>query len=262
MNKSNSIHFIVTRPINRATNLVARLSELSTENQPLQIDHCPLIIIADYSEKAVPDLGAFHGVIFISGNAVDQARKQLNGHDWQLLLQNSLFAIGQQTAEVLQADVDEFSDNRVLKERHTVAFPQQMNSEGLLMMPQFKSISGQSWLIVKGLGGREKLKNGLEAAGAIVTELVVYQRKLPDLIAQRQIASYNQSNPFWLVTSLQALNNLWRVLKLQSNFCRIIVCSDRIAVEAIKLGFKVVAQSFDATDQQLVKCVKNFIRNQ
>lgn len=262
MNNSNQLHFIVTRPLNRVTDLVQRLKQISTEALPLQINHCPLIDIAEYSEEVIPDLGFFDGVIFISGNAVDQARKQLNSHDWQLLLRNPLYAIGQQTANILQSDVDQLGDGVLLKERHRVTFPKQMNSEGLLEMPQLKSISGQSWLIVKGLGGREKLKNGLNAAGAIVTELAMYQRKLPDLIAQRQIATYNQSNPIWLVTSSQALNNLWRVLKLQLNGCRIIVSSDRIAVEAIKLGFKVVAQSYDATDQQLVKCVKNFIRNQ
>ncbi len=262
MSKSHDLHFIVTRPINQATNLVDRLKQISTQNQPLQVDHCPLIVIVNYSEKVIPDFGTFHGVIFISGNAVDQARKQLNSHDWRLLLQNPLFAIGQQTAEILQSDVNKLGDISDLNESRGVTYPQQMNSEGLLMMPQLKNISDQSWLIVKGLAGREKLKTGLRAAGAIVTELAVYQRKLPDLIAQRQIASYNQAGSVWLITSSQALNNLWRVLKLQPNRCRIIVSSDRIAVEAIKLGFEVVAQSFDATDQQLVKCVKNFIRNQ
>ena len=148
MNKSNHIHFIVTRPINRATDLVQRLKEISTEDRPLQINHCPLIDIAEYSEKEVPDLGAFHGVIFISGNAVDQARKQLNNHDWQRLLQNPLFAIGQQTAEILQSDLDQIGEGKALKEYHRVTYPQQMNSEGLLEMPQLKSISGQSWLIV------------------------------------------------------------------------------------------------------------------
>ncbi len=261
MNTSNSVHFIVTRPINRATNLVERLKKISTKDQPLQIDHCPLITIADYSEEIVPNFSAFNGVIFISGNAVDQAKKQLHSPDWEKLLQNPLYAIGQQTAAILQSDVDQLSNNKALAERQIVNFPQQMNSEGLLLMPQLKNIAGQSWLIVKGLGGRDKLKNGLEAAGAMVSELAVYQRKLPDLMAQRQIASYNQHNPYWLVTSLQALNNLWRIVEKKPNDCRIIVSSDRIASEAVKIGFNVVAQSFDATDQQLVKCVKYFIRN-
>lgn len=263
MNKPNLTHFIVTRPINRATNLVKRLTELSTNDHPLQIDHCPLISIADYAEGVLAELSAFDGVIFISGNAVDQAKKQLNSHGWTKLLQNPLYAIGQQTAAVLQFDVDQLAGdkNSNPKTSQPVLFPQQMNSEGLLSMPQLKNLAGQSWLIIKGLGGRDKLKTGLEAAGARVTELAVYQRKLPDLLAQKQIASYNQLNPYWLVTSSQALNNLWRILEYRPNGCRIIVSSDRIAIEAEKLGFNVVAQSFDATDQQLAKCVKNFIWN-
>ena len=51
----------------------------------------------------------------------------------------------------------------------------------------------QSWLIVKGLGGRDKIKQGLVSAGAKVTELAVYQRKLPDLLAQKQIAIQNMN---------------------------------------------------------------------
>jgi len=263
MNKSSPSHFIVTRPINRATDLVKRLKELSSNDHPLQIDHCPLITIADYVEDVPPALSAFDGVIFISGNAVDQARKQLNSHDWANLLHNPLYAIGQQTAAILQFDVDQLTEDEISnpKTLQPVHFPQQMNSEGLLSMPQLKDIAGQSWLIIKGLGGRDKLKTGLEAAGVKVTELAVYQRKLPDLLAQKQIASYNQLSPYWLVTSSQALNNLWRILECKPNGCRIIVSSDRIASEAEKLGFSVVAQSFDATDQQLVECVKNFIWN-
>ncbi len=260
MNHSIPLHFIVTRPINRATNLVDRLCKISTDALPLQINHCPLIAITDYTEQALPVLSGFAGVIFISGNAVDLARKQLSIDDWERLLQNPLYAIGQQTAATLQFDRDRLSEQLTSIAPAKVAYPQQMNSEGLLKMSQLQTINGQSWLIVKGVGGRDKLKTGLESAGATVTELCVYQRKLPDLMAQEQIAYYNQLNPYWLVTSLQALNHLWRILKQQPKGCRIIVSSDRIAVEADKLDFKVVAQSVDATDQQLVECVKSFIQ--
>lgn len=260
MSQSHPLQFIVTRPLNRATNLVDRLKEISVKDTPLQISHCPLIRITDYYEQPLNDFSAFDGVIFISGNAVDQSRKQLSSGDWAMLLQNPLFAIGQQTAAILQSDVNQLTEEKGFKTRQKVSFPQQMNSEGLLLMPQLNDIAGQSWLIVKGLGGREKLKNGLEAAGARVSELPVYQRKLPELIAQKQIASYNQSDPCWLVTSLQALNNLWRILGCKPNGCRMIVSSDRIAAEAEKIGFKVVAQAIDATDQQLVACVKTFIQ--
>lgn len=252
-------HFIVTRPSNRATNLVEQLQALSTQDQPLKVSGCPLIDITDYFEEPLTKLSNLNGVIFISGNAVDQARKLLTNVDWHILLKNPLYAIGQQTASVLQSDVNYIAKQSLETRPAQVKFPQQMNSEGLLAMPELKNIEGQDWLIVKGLGGREKLKIELTAAGVKVKELHVYQRKLPDLIAQRQIESYNQSRPYWLVTSIQALNNLWRILKQDPQGCRIIVSSDRIVLEANKKGFKVVAQSKDATDHQLVVCVQQFI---
>ncbi len=258
MPNSNPTHFVVTRPINRATQLVQLLSAISPVDDQIHISECPLIRISDHSGVIPDNLSQFDGAIFISGNAVDQSKRLLNDKQWKELLSVPLYAIGQQTANILQGDVDclsSTSENSPL----AVRYPQQMNSEGLLSMSDFSELSNKSWLIVKGVGGREKLRKGLETGGATVTELHVYQRKLPDLVAQRQIASYNQSNPVWLVTSLQALNNLWRILEHKIHSCRLIVSSDRIANEATKMGFKVVAQAKDATDKQLVESVKQFI---
>ncbi len=128
-------------------------------------------------------------------------------------------------------------------------------------MPELANIEEESWIIIKGVGGRETLKTGLLTNSAKVTELAVYQRKLPDLMAQKQIASYNQNHSFWLITSIQALNNLWRILGKRSQKHRIIVSSDRIRQEAEKLGFQIVAQSADATDKQLIECIGLFIKN-
>lgn len=259
------LHFIVTRPINRATRLVERLSTLPSAQIPIKIDHCPLITIANYIDPKWQiansvDFSNFEGVVFISGNAVDQAQKQLGEEKWTVLLQNPLFAIGEQTAKILQSDIDQQDSNyQKTKQPVLVKYPQQMDSEGLLAMPELANIQGQNWLIVKGLGGREKLKMGLQAGGAKVQELPVYQRRLPSLEQQRQIKVYHQSNPVWLVTSLQALNHLSRIINQKANNCRIIVSSGRIADEANNLNFEVVAQSRDATDVQLIECVKRLL---
>jgi len=258
MTNKQSFQFIVTRPANRANRLVDCLRQLSNPTVQLQIESCPLIQIADYSEDFTADLSNFDGVVFISGNAVDQASKQLSETEWKKLLSNRLYAIGQQTAAILQKDVKQLASEQSAAE-HKVHFPEQMNSEGFLAMPELTELNGQNWLIVKGLGGREKLKLGLQAAGAKVDELPVYQRKLPDLTAQKQVISLSRNNPYWLVTSLQALNNLWRILEKKPNGCRIIVCSDRIAQQGQKLGFNIEAQAQDASDQQLTRCVENML---
>jgi len=268
------LHFIVTRPNNRADRLVEQLRSLSTLNRPLHATNCPLISIADYFDldwhnlESI-ELSKFNGVVFISGNAIENAKIKLSFDNWLKLIQSPLYTVGRQSADVLRSALNETSSENNGSDQTTVLtpikFPQKMNSEGLLAMPELTNIGGQLWLIVKGLGGRETLKTGLQERGAKVLELNVYQRKLPDLVAQKQITSYNQLTPcrpapFWLITSLQALDNLWRILKQNPENCQVIVSSDRIAENAVEKGFKVVAQSLDATDNQLLQCVKQFIQ--
>lgn len=281
LSKNKTLHFIVTRPNNRVTQLTDQLSQLEHPNFSLMIEHVPLIVIEDYVDASFFEQHSlnnkpFNGVIFISGNAIDQAKKCLSNpselaqanqseqNSWINLLNHPLYAIGEQTALLLKKEA------LSLKLNTQVHSPKQMNSEGLLAMPELASIKGEHWLIIKGVGGRKALKQGLTAAGANVLELDVYQRKLPDLIAQKQIASYNDCHnsinrdkpcPIWIITSLEALNNLWRINQNKALNCSLIVCSDRIAKEAIKKGFKIVAQSNDATDKQLVNCVQQFILN-
>ena len=267
----------MTRPNNRVTQLANQLKQLSGSGSnssfSLVVEHFPLITIIDdenvFSQNHL-NKQSFDGVIFISGNAIDQAKKQLNNHstanqdNWKALLKNPLYAIGEQTALLLKQELTELSLNT------SVYSPKQMNSEGLLALPELTDIKSQTWLIVKGVGGRKKLKEGLQTAGANVLELDVYQRQLPDLIAQRQIASYNERKypindlprPIWLITSLQALDNLWRINKSRSLNCQLIVSSNRIANEAVQKGFKIVAQSIDATDKELVHCVQQIIQSQ
>lgn len=265
MDKAITTRFIVTRPINRVTNLVDALQAVLGSSSSFTVHHCPLIQIADFEDHEFfntrskhPQLNQFNGVIFISGNAVDSAKKKLNSQQWQQLLESPLYAIGEQTAKVLQAEVDAVTKTELPR----VMYPQLMNSEGLLTMPELTDIKGQSWLIVKGLGGREKLKQGLISAGAKVSELAVYQRKLPELAVQKEIEAIALSKSIWLVTSAQALKNLYRIINHSVQNCRIIVSSDRIANEASKLGFTIVATSADATDNKLVECVEQLIRKE
>jgi len=256
MTLSKPFQFIVTRPNNRAGSLVDNLANLSTPENPVNIVHCPLIQIDDYLDGTANLSLPYYGVIFISGNSVNYAKKLLDSALWKQILSCPLYAIGEQTASILTGEL------KAHERQSKVIHPKQMNSEGLLAMSNLQAIENQNWLIVKGLGGREKLKNGLIQAGAKVNELAVYQRKLPDLETQKLALCYHQSNPCWLITSLQALTNLWRILEKQPQGCRIIVSSDRIAIQAKKMNFKVVAQSQDASDQQLIKTVQHIIQEQ
>lgn len=99
-------------------------------------------------------------VIYTSVNAVEDAAASLGR-----LPAGRVAAIGRATARVLEA-----------RDLAVEACPAQADSEGLLSLPVLAEVSGRSLLIVKGLGGRNALRDALAARGALVEELPVYRR--------------------------------------------------------------------------------------
>ena len=257
MNIGKNPHFIVTRPKHQEKDLVSKITKAIGDKNIASVSHLPLIAISSYNQDTSSLDSYYQGVIFISSNSVNFLKRLLSEHQWQSLLSNPLYAIGQQTAKQLQLERDALTELAIAK----VKYPNRMDSEGLLSIIPLDSLAGQNWLIVKGIGGRQKLKQELVNAGAKVQEKDVYQRKLPSLEIQRDIATQSKSDPIWLITSLQALTNLQRILQNQTQNCRIIVSSDRIANHANKLGFQLIAQSEGATDDQLLATVQNIIQN-
>ncbi len=274
MTSADAINVITTRPNNRATNLVEAINNLSTGRLTISAHHAPLMAIIEYYDQAFFDRleqesaqakgnsAAYNGVIFISGNAVDWAQSCLAANLWQRILACPLFAIGEQTASVLQKEINlTLTHPERLENKQRVTHPQQMNSEGLLNLPELSDVKGQRWLIIKGKDGRDKLKTGLQAGGATVHELSVYQRQLPDSSSQERIVELQRMKPIWLISSIQALKNLSQILNHQVQDCRIIISSDRIAEQAAELGFCIIAQAQDASDKQLVQSLKEYIGN-
>ncbi len=275
MTNAEILNVVATRPNNRATNLLQAIGKLSSKNKPIQVHHVPLIEISRYhddeffeqlDEASVvqTDFLSYQGVIFISGNAVDWAQRSLPADVWDRILKNPVFAIGEQTASVLQAEVDKTNiscNSDKLKANQQVIHPQQMNSEGLLSLPELQQVQGQRWLIVKGKGGRDKLRTGLQGAGAKVQELSVYQRLIPDRLTSERANQLQNLNPIWLISSIQALDNLTQMLNQPFQDCRIIISSDRIAERASELGFTIVAQAKDASDKQLLQSLRETIGN-
>lgn len=229
---------IVTRPEEQAQSLITNLQ--TVVNNRYEIMHLPLIRIAPLEFTPV-DQQQFDGIIFISSNAVNAfyARHQAsNSH---------LFAVGNNTA----GQVKKLSG-------YTAIFPKQMHSQGLLALEQLKNINGQHWLIVKGVDGKQDLQQTLAERGAKVTLLDVYSRQMPQKSVQQSIINIAAENPLWLISSGVALHNLQNILQQTSSLQpRVIVSSDSLAAIAREKGFKIVAQSAGAAEEQLVKCVQH-----
>jgi uroporphyrinogen-III synthase len=76
------------------------------------------------------------------------------------------------------------------------------DSEGLLMRPELQSVRGQNIIIFRGLGGREKMRDALQARGARVTYAECYRRVRPASDPKELLAAWSKGT----VHAVQAMS--------------------------------------------------------
>ena len=203
----------------------------------------PLLRIASLPESELPDPPDLTGddlCIFISANAARMGLPTLMGG----MVENGIvsFAVGPRTANVLEV------------EGLPVIVPEQMDSEGLLALPELSEVQGRRVVIVKGEGGREVLARELEAKGALVEEYICYRRESALVDSDTFCASLlDYKKIIFQANSGQTLAALTTVLEqcegasfLQQ---RVIVPSQRVADDARNLGWQRVAVADNASDE-------------
>ena len=188
------------------------------------------------------ELASSSGIIFVSANAVEYGVRLVQRAGGPPAAAE-VFAIGRATAAALaQAGFD-----------HVVSPQQSIDSEGLLAMPQLRSVEGRHIILVKGrseFGGRAVLEQTLAARGASVKVLECYQRApmVPDLAAREafreSLASGSVHACFALsVETLDSLNNIFSMMELtpQSHMA-LLVPHSRVADVARARGFARIAE--------------------
>jgi len=118
------------------------------------------------ARDALARLDRFDGAIFVSANAVRAAFAMLD-RPWPAAV--PALAVGPTTAEALRAR----------GVACVLAPTDRFDSEGLLELPLLASPAGRTFLIVRGAGGREALREALQARGANVAIAEVYRRTAP-----------------------------------------------------------------------------------
>lgn len=161
---------LVTRPKHQAK----QLCDLISVNKGEAISFPSIEIkTADEIDNKIAHsetLARYNFIIFVSRNAVKAAFEQ--NENLAVCSEGLQFvAIGAGTAEAL-ADVG------ILNVLHA---GQQADSEKLLQLAEFQTerLIGKKALIVRGVGGREYLKDNLSERGALVDYAEVYERCLP-----------------------------------------------------------------------------------
>ena len=215
---------LVTRPLRQARKLVSALEAVGAEPRLL-----PLIAIRPPSEPVGEVLSAHRRAdawLFTSVNAVAAADKLLRARHWQA----PVYAVGEATAQALK------------KLGHQARRPpaDAIHSEGLLALPSLQSVAGQTLLIVTGEGGRDGLREPLQARGARVEVATVYRRELVPHLPETIHLSLEGIHAL-LLTSGEALVALHRGLppakKTQVLQLPVVLPSRRVQAMARSLGF-------------------------
>lgn len=238
----NATRILVTRPTEQADNLCGLI-----EQQGGVALRFPTLEIVEHRPEATILAAATQSdwLIFTSTNAVDFAIKAFNG---KMPALPKIAAVGKATAQALK--------NAAWRVDCVPAT--NFSSEGLLAESALQTVHEKNCFIVRGVGGRDKLEQGLRSRGANVSYLEVYRRQQPQIdnsalvkrIAEQQLDAIT-------ITSIEALENLLTMLDSASakqlRTILLVAASQRIAEAAEQLGFTHIAVSQQPTDAAILE---------
>jgi uroporphyrinogen-III synthase len=175
---------VITRPRHAAEALAGPLAREGAQAFIFPTLAIEALTPAPALEAMLADLARFDMAVFVSANAVEKGLECARRHGpWPERLR--VAAIGEATAEAL----------RNSGVQPVISPPERHDSEGLLGRAELQVVKGQNIIVFRGEGGRERLKEVLEARGARVEYAECYRRVRPrtdpqpvaDAIARGQV---------------------------------------------------------------------------
>jgi uroporphyrinogen-III synthase len=189
-------------------------------------------------------LPEFQIAIFISPNAVESALALL-GHR-PLPAHLVIGAVGQGSARALRA--------RGIQVH--LAPAERFDSEGLLELPELRSLKGSKIVIFRGDGGRPLLGETLRERGALVEYAEVYRRHCPEIDPLPLLTQWESQVQIATATSAEILDNLFHILGPQGapllRDTPLVVIGARMAARAARLGCSRIHIAPRADDQTLL----------
>ena len=203
---------------------------------------------APADKQRLMNLDQYDLVFFVSTNAARIGLDVIAGF-WPQYPSHILnFAVGPSTAAEIESHA------------LPVCYPQdRMSSEAMLELPELQAISGKKALIVRGLGGREILAEGLLKRGVAVDYAELYERAVPVYTPEQLYSCLQQHVPEAIVvSSAEALDNLRQLYsplvleKLPWQQFPLYVTSERLAEHAHASGYASVITMAGATDRAII----------
>ncbi len=234
---------LVTRPREQADALCEAIE--AARGRPVRLPAIEIEPPGDPERAAAVLAGADRVdlLIFVSANAARRAFDLLP----EILPETvRIAAVGRATARAL--DELGLPPDLVPAERY--------DSEGLLALPELQRMAGRRVIIVRGEGGRETLRETLEARGARVDYAEVYRRRCARRDTTNLERNWSALAEVVVVTSVEVLDCLWGMLgntgRRQLCDTPLVVLSRRIADHARQLGCRRVVVTARADDHAIL----------
>ncbi|MEM0954064.1 MAG: uroporphyrinogen-III synthase [Pseudomonadota bacterium] len=241
---------LVTRPAGQAEALGQAL-----ERAGFSVSYAPLLAIEPFTtltpqqDALLRSLDRVQHLIFVSQNAIRCALPWIESVWSELPAGLTCYTVGNASAEALAVH----GINAATPESD-------MTSEGLLALPTLRQVAGDRVVIIKGEGGRTRLRDELLERGAQVDELAVYQRVVPDYAPDALATQLTRDAiDCILVSSGEGFDNMMLLLGesgfAQAQALTLVVPGKRVADIARSAGFEAVVVADNATDDAMLSAL-------
>jgi uroporphyrinogen-III synthase len=238
--RDNMLQLLLTRTSEQNSALSAQIKRLDVPVFSATLLQAEALPLSPEMKSTILDLDQFDDIIFISKNAVAFGMPVIEQFWPQWPIRLNWYAVGKATAvELERFDV-------------SPAFPELASSEGLLALPELKQVVGRNVLIVRGVGGRETLKEELTIRGAEVQYLEVYERQEVD---QNPATLPDGDCVIALLYSGEAIIRLQELIGERISAYYLIVPSKRLEELAIDRGFVKVQVAKNQEDHAMIEVV-------
>lgn len=243
-------HILVTRPTHQAENLCQLLLEHNVQAVRLPCIHIVRTQNTDKINQLLAKQADFDWLIFVSANAVTMHQSFLVDGRMPPTKKTRFAAVGAATAQAMR--------------EHGLPVDlvplQGYSSEALLASTELQQITGQSFLIVSGEGGRDELAKILQLRGAKIEYLMVYQREVACTDpTQTQALLQSKQLDGITITSGEIVRNLLLIIEKKYHpllfALPTIVISERIKQIAVDMGFKKITVAACPSDTAILTAV-------
>lgn len=239
-----TLNILVTRPDPAGSALCQHIK--GNGDHPI---HLPTIAFQQL-QSSYTKLGDQDWLIFLSPRAVYTSVPAIRREWPEFPNQVKFAAVGAGTAQALH------------DAGYIAIHPQQdWSTEGLLDMPEFKTISGKKIAIIRGEGGRELLADKLVERGASITEIIAYKRVLPtvDMNAYLQLLKQDKIDVI-ICSSFDGVQNLKKLVGdkgwLYLKNIPLIVVSERIKMLAHTVDFQTIWAANNASHAAILETLE------